>query len=935
MQEIQYLGEHLWLGNLGHFCVILAFVSAISSIIAYISSSRSIDSSIAKGWQVLGKWTFFTHSLALFSLMGLLFYAMYHHMYEYSYVFDHVSPDLPLKYILSAFWEGQEGSFLLWMVWHAVLGIIVISRSDSFQPQVMAVIAFAQAILMTMVLGIHIPIGNEIIKIGSSPFTLLRHMNDAPIFLNADYLSLIKGRGLNPLLQNYWMTIHPPTLFLGFASTLVPFAYAIAGLWRNDHAGWMKFAFPWALFSGGILGTGILMGSLWAYVALSFGGYWAWDPVENASLVPWMTLVAGIHVHLVSKNTGFATRSVYFFYLITFLLILYSTFLTRSGVLGDTSAHAFTEMGLEWQLIILLGSFALLGFVPWILRFRQIPHPKKEEHIASREFWMYIGTMVIVFGAFLITASTSLPVYNKIMTWINPAWEGRVIQDVIDHYNKYQLWIAVFVCLLSGLSLFLRYSAANWSGLRYTYLRRMAMHGVMAGILTGLTALWIDFMSWQFVILGFSGLFGMTTGLDYLLTKGVKSPALAWSSLSHLGFGMMILGTITSGLNQSSISSNPFVFKGIFSEEDLKKYVQLIKGKSLLSQGHLITYQSDTLVGRERIYAIHFQKLKEDFQVEDEWTLHPTALYSNDYSKIAAFNPDTRHHIDRDIFTCVVGLPPAVESMEKAKKIEDTLRFKPIEISFNDTIDLGDYILKAGDASFAPTNTEYLKNSHDAGLSVALTLYDKKRDTTYLCQPALGIQGALLYNYPEGIEDAGMKFKILDDNVESFFTPEDQLSYQEFTLKDGESFKIGQTTVRLAGFNKSPVSPAYTTKEGDLAVGARLEVMHEGNVELAEPIYVIRDNQPMSIKSYTSSCGLHVRFANIDPKSETFTFRAAQDHSRPRKIKIGWATGVPRSDYVILQATIFPGINLFWAGSILMMAGLLGAGGFRFLKRRS
>jgi cytochrome c-type biogenesis protein CcmF len=677
------------------------------------------------------------------------------------------------------------------------------------------------------------------------------------------------------------------------------------------------------------------MGSLWAYVALSFGGYWAWDPVENASLVPWMTLVAGIHVHMVSRNTGFATRSVYFFYLITFILILYSTFLTRSGVLGDTSAHAFTEMGLEWQLIILLTSFVLLGFLPWILRFRQIPHPAKEEHIASREFWMYIGTMVIVFGAFLITASTSLPVYNKIMTWFNPAWEGRVIQNVIDHYNKYQLWIAVFVCLLSGLSLFLRYSAANWAGYRTTFLQRMAIHSVLAGILTGLTALWIDFVSWQFVILGFSGLFGMTTGLDYLMTKGMKDPSLAWSSLSHLGFGMMILGTITSGLNQSAISSNPFVFQGIFSEEDLKKYVQLIKGKPLLSQGHLITYQSDTLVGRERIYSIQFQKLKEDLQVEDEWTLHPTALYSNDYSKIAAFNPDTRHHIDRDIFTCVVGLPPSVESMEKAKKIEDTLRFRPIDISFNDTIDLGDYILKAGDVNFKPGNAEYLKNAHDAGLSVTLSLYDKKRDTTYQCQPALGIQGALLYNYPEGIEDAGMKFKILEDNVETFFTPEEQLDYQEFTLKDGESFKLGQTTVRLVGFNRSPVSPAYTPAQGDIAVGARLEVQNQGSVELAEPIYVIRDNQPMSIKSYTASSGLHVRFANIDPKSETFTFRVAADLSRPQKMTIGWATGVPRSDYVILQATIFPGINLFWAGSILMMAGLLGAASFRFLKRKA
>ncbi|MDV7399460.1 cytochrome c biogenesis protein CcsA, partial [Arthrospira platensis SPKY1] len=100
----------------------------------------------------------------------------------------------------------------------------------------------------------------------------------------------MQGSGLNPLLQNYWMTIHPPTLFLGFASTAIPFAYAIAGLWTKEHQAWLKPALPWALFSGAILGTGILMGGAWAYEALSFGGYWAWDPVENMSLVPWLIL---------------------------------------------------------------------------------------------------------------------------------------------------------------------------------------------------------------------------------------------------------------------------------------------------------------------------------------------------------------------------------------------------------------------------------------------------------------------------------------------------------------------------------------------------------------------------------------------------------------------------------------------------------------------
>lgn len=261
---------------------------------------------------------------------------------------------------------------MLWMFWHVVLGILLIRSAGKFESATVFVIALADVILMSMILGIHIPWGDDAFRIGSNPTTLLRQINDAPIFANADYLTLIKGRGMNPLLQNYWMTIHPPTLFLGFASTIVPFAYAFAGLWKNEHQEWLHKALPWSLFSGAILGTGILMGSLWAYVALSFGGYWAWDPVENASLVPWITLVAGIHVHLISRNTGYAKRSVYFFYLISFVLILYSTFLTRSGILGDTSAHAFTEMGLEWQLIILVLTFLLLGAGLFAYRYNSI-----------------------------------------------------------------------------------------------------------------------------------------------------------------------------------------------------------------------------------------------------------------------------------------------------------------------------------------------------------------------------------------------------------------------------------------------------------------------------------------------------------------------------------------------------------------------------------
>jgi cytochrome c-type biogenesis protein CcmF len=931
MNEVQYIGEHLWVGNTGHFLIILSFVAALLSSFSYFFGVK--NKTDQSGWDKIGRYAFITHGASLFLLIGVIFYAMYHHMYEYSYVFDHVSEELPLKYILSAFWEGQEGSFMLWMFWHVVLGFILIRYSGKLEGPVMFTIALAETILMSMLLGIHIPWGEEAIKIGSNPTTLLRHMNDAPIFANADYLSLIKGRGMNPLLQNYWMTIHPPTLFLGFASTIVPFAYAFAGLWTKDHKDWLKPAMPWALFSAGILGTGILMGSLWAYVALSFGGYWAWDPVENASLVPWITLVAGLHVHMINKNTGYAGRSVYFFYLISFILILYSTFLTRSGVLGDTSAHAFTEMGLEWQLVGIIAVFSISGFSLLLFNYKNIRNPEKEEELPSREFWMFIGSLVLLFSAILITSSTSLPVFNKIMTYFNPAYEGKVIKDVISHYNKYQLWIGVFVTLLSSFAMFLRYNAANWAINSKKVMLRLGITAIIAALLTFIMTFWIKLYSWQYFLLCFSGLFAIIANGDYLINVIKGNLKLAWSGIAHFGFGMMIIGILASGLNQKFISSNPFVFKGIFTDEDLEKYVQLIKGKPLFSQGYFMTYVSDTLIGRERQYTINFKKVNDSLQVTEEMNLYPNAMYSNDFSKVAAFNPSTKHYLHKDIFTCVVGLPPALQNAEEAKKIEDSLKFVLHTIPLRDTIELKGYIIKPESITYSPSNDEFTKHRHDAGIGVNLRIQDKKTDSVYIAQAALGMDGALMYNYPASFPEAGIKIKLNEKMFDAGFTSDDLLDYKEYTIKSDGEIQSNGYVISINGFDKNPQHPNYKPEDKDIAIAANLSIQGQNYNAEAKPLYVIRNNVPMSIKHYDNQTGLHIRFSNINPSTEEFTFKVAKDNRNISEAILDIATDVPRTDYLILQATIFPGINLFWAGCIFMMLGLFMAAWYRIKQK--
>jgi cytochrome c-type biogenesis protein CcmF len=243
-----------------------------------------------------------------------------------------------------------------------------------------------------MLLGVYV--GD--VRVGSSPFLLIRELGEnigLPWTTIPDYLTKIPqfadGRGLNPLLQNYWMTIHPPTLFFGFSLTLVPFAYAIAGLWKRRWSEWITPALPWTYAGIMVLGVGILMGGAWAYEALSFGGFWAWDPVENASLVPWITLVGAGHLMLINKRKGTSVYATLLFTLLTFILVLYSTFLTRSGVLGDTSVHSFTGEGM------------LPGLLLFLLTFIMISVALMNTDLQQRRFYALLSGLMLVLGLVL------------------------------------------------------------------------------------------------------------------------------------------------------------------------------------------------------------------------------------------------------------------------------------------------------------------------------------------------------------------------------------------------------------------------------------------------------------------------------------------------------------------------------------------------------
>ncbi len=676
-----YVGEHLLPGQLGHFFIVLSLVASLTACFSYFRSTLAIDPSKAASWKKLARYAFITEVIAVLSIFSILFSIIHHHRFEYKYAWQHSSYSLEFKYMLACFWEGQEGSFLLWSFWHCILGLILIRTSKQWEAPVMTTISFAQFCLATMIAGIYF-FGWSL---GSNPFLLLRNsgvLDNAPALhesfntinpLRADYLSYIKdGNGLNPLLQNYWMVIHPPVLFLGFASTIVPFAFAIAGLWKKKFGEWTRPALPWSLFSAAVLGVGIMMGAKWAYESLTFGGYWAWDPVENASLVPWLVLVAGIHTLLVYRSTGHSLRSSHFFFLFAFTLVLYSTFLTRSGILGDTSVHAFTERQMNWQLLSFLFVFTGPAFLLFANRFKQIPAVKKEESMSSREFWMFIGSLVLFLCSLLVIAKTSLPVYNKVF--------GIKIAQPEDpefSYNSIQVYIAMIIALLTAITQYFKYKETT----RAFFWKKMLFPALLSAMAA---TLFILFGKIKYTKQGPVFLNAIWLALTCSLYSVIANAAYIWigmkgklrlsgGSVAHTGFGLVLLGILISSSNKEVISTNSNGFNiPLATNENPKENLTLVKGISADMNRYRLTYVADSMHPKKPLwfYKIRFQSNdgKEDF------VLTPNAFVNYKGNEGLMANPASKHYWDHDIYTYITSLP-------NPDKKDDTAQFRSHSLS--------------------------------------------------------------------------------------------------------------------------------------------------------------------------------------------------------------------------------------------------------------
>jgi cytochrome c-type biogenesis protein CcmF len=761
--DIAFQGEHLMPGDIGKVFVILSFGAALLSTISYYFATTSTNK-LDNSWLKMGRIAFWANSISILGVGVMLFYVIYNHYFEYHYAWAYTSRSLPVYYIVSGFWNGQEGGFLLWTFWQAVLGNILIWRAKSWEKPVMAVVSFSQLFLASMLLGIEL-FGA---RIGSSPFLLLRNAVEGPIFSRPDYLSFIKdGQGMNPLLQNYWMVIHPPTLFLGLASVVVPFAYAVAGLWQKRYKEWIAPAISYALFASMILGVGVIMGSLWAYESLNFGGFWAWDAVENASIFPWLTLVGGLHVMIVFKNTGHSYFTASLLVLLSFVMVLYSSFLARSGILGDTSVHSFTDLGMFWQLVSYILAFLAISIWLLVSRWKEMPITKKDEETYSREFWMFVGAIFLGLSCFHLVLVTSIPVWNAMFgTKVAPP------TDLVGHYNVIQASFAMVIAILTGFTQFLKYKKTDITRFFITTLLYLIFAALITALIAYASGLYKLHFVFMLVMLG--SIYSVLANAKVLADALKGKFKLAGSAVAHIGFALMLIGAIIAAGTRKVVSKNEsgvINIKGFDQAAadskvggDAKENVMIYRNEPVKMGPYTVTYLGDSTAEPNHYYKVDYKRYDAGGKIAEEFILKPNVQINPQMGLTPS--PDTKHYLFHDLYTHITALPPVSEKpvsgdgAAHGEENDDKNYEEPVphEIAVGDTITYRDgyIVLKSLNKEAKVQNIPLTGDDIAIGAKLEVVSHNK----TYQAEPVYMIKNKTVLDFARKVEDAGLKLRL-------------------------------------------------------------------------------------------------------------------------------------------------------------------------------
>ena len=436
--------------HLGTLALYLASVLAVYAIVTSLWGVRTRRTAwIASGAQA----AYAVGGCVVVASIALL-YALLTRDFNVEYVASYSSSTLPLHYTVAAFWGGQKGSLLFWALIHCFFSAIVLFQNRTRNQELMP---YVTATLMTIALFF---LG--LLCFITPPFERLS-------FIPAE------GSDLNPLLQNYWMTIHPPALYLGFISASVPFAFAIAALATGKLGDvWIRTTRRWALTSWFFLSLGNLLGGRWAYEVLGWGGYWAWDPVENAAIMPWFTATAYLHSVMIQEKKDMLKVWNMTLVILTFVLTIFGTFLTRSGVIS--SVHSFTQSGLGPYFLAFLACILTVSIGLLIYRLPDLKSENEFDSLLSREAAFLFNNLILVGLAFATFWGTIFPILSE---WVR----GVKITVGPPFFNQVNGPLGVMLLFLTGIGPIIAWRRASWSSLRRQFTIPLVVGLVLGGLL--------------------------------------------------------------------------------------------------------------------------------------------------------------------------------------------------------------------------------------------------------------------------------------------------------------------------------------------------------------------------------------------------------------------------------------------------------------------
>jgi cytochrome c-type biogenesis protein CcmF len=427
------------MASLGTFLLFAAFiVCSYAAVVSVVGARRGSRRLVESG---IGAFYLITALMTVAS--AVIVNAFLTNDFSIKYVSRYSDTVQPLFYKLTSYWGGLDGSIMFWVFLLSIFGAIAVyvnrERHRELIPYVVATIATVQGFFL---------------------FLMIVHNNPFGTYLSA---APVDGEGLNPLLQSYWMVIHPPMLYTGFVGMTIPFAFGLAALITGHlDDSWLRAVRRWTMFAWLFLSFGLMLGMIWAYEELGWGGYWGWDPVENAALLPWFTATAFLHSVMVQERRSMLRVWNVVLVILTFFLTIFGTFLTRSGIVQ--SVHAFgQDPTLTWlfsifMVILLTFSFGLVIYRLPLLRARN-----DLDSWMSREAAFIVNNWILLFCAFFIMFATMFPTLSE-------AIRGERLTVAAPFYNKWMLPIGLVLLVLTGIAPLLAWRKSTLTNLRDSFL---------------------------------------------------------------------------------------------------------------------------------------------------------------------------------------------------------------------------------------------------------------------------------------------------------------------------------------------------------------------------------------------------------------------------------------------------------------------------------